>query len=387
MSWKDLYSEVKKRKMEALNKKDIVKAVEKHGKILAIEGKFEKPEEIIKNMYVSEYKIIKYEKKEKYKNRMINEILNVDFNLYDVVLIGCPGDEIPFSAHHKIHDYVVNHGGWLITTDWAIKFIIETIFPGYIRWNKNNTGDAIVACQILAPSHSFLDGVLSEIQQSKWIKNSPKYVKESEFRWWLEYRSFPIEILNRQEVYILINSKEIERKWGAGPVLVYFDYGKTGGRIIHMISHTHLQKGETKGKYASALILSNILDEKISQKMGWANDGTARYVSDWEAKSQSQYYSQKPLEDQWIASPQQNEYKNPTPPEIERGLTGTSQIIEVNYDSFTFNEKCIYCNNDFINYSDKIFKCKECGTPYHNNCLNLQINEGICKKCGRILLW
>ena len=33
MSWKDLYSEVKKRKMETLNKKDVVKAVEKYGKI------------------------------------------------------------------------------------------------------------------------------------------------------------------------------------------------------------------------------------------------------------------------------------------------------------------------------------------------------------------
>lgn len=34
--WKDLYSEVKKRKESALNKKDVVNAVEKYGKILAI---------------------------------------------------------------------------------------------------------------------------------------------------------------------------------------------------------------------------------------------------------------------------------------------------------------------------------------------------------------
>ena len=40
MSWKDLYSEVKKRKMEALDKKEVVQAVEKHGKILAISGRY-----------------------------------------------------------------------------------------------------------------------------------------------------------------------------------------------------------------------------------------------------------------------------------------------------------------------------------------------------------
>ena len=45
-SWKDLYSEVKQRKMEALNKKDVVKAVEEHGKILAVEGRYEKPKKI-----------------------------------------------------------------------------------------------------------------------------------------------------------------------------------------------------------------------------------------------------------------------------------------------------------------------------------------------------
>jgi len=44
MSEKNLYSEVKARKMAALGKKDVVKAVEKYGKILAIRGKYEKPE-------------------------------------------------------------------------------------------------------------------------------------------------------------------------------------------------------------------------------------------------------------------------------------------------------------------------------------------------------
>ncbi|MBY8982959.1 MAG: hypothetical protein KGD57_08425, partial [Candidatus Lokiarchaeota archaeon] len=57
--WKNLYSEVRKRKIEALNKKDVVKAVEKHGRILAIEGEYEKPEKVIDHMYAAEKLFLK----------------------------------------------------------------------------------------------------------------------------------------------------------------------------------------------------------------------------------------------------------------------------------------------------------------------------------------
>ena len=372
MSWKDLYSEVKKRKIEALNKKDVVEAVEKHGKILAVSGKYEKPKKVIEYMYASQKEVIKEK-----------EIMKVDLSQYDVLLIGCPGSDIPYSAHPKVKNFVVN-GGWLITTDWAIRSIVENIFPGYIRWNGAKTADAVVACQILEPNHPFLEGVINEIQQSKWEKQASKNTKKKEFRWWLETRSFPIQIINHQAVKVLIGSWEIQNKWGEAPVLVEFDYGKTGGKIIHMISHTHLQKGGAKGKYASALILTNILDEKISKKMGITKKPTSGYVSDWESM-QSQ--PQQPLEDQWVSVSQQENYI--TPNTIGGGLTETSQIIEadVNSKSFSFTSKCIYCGYDFIEYSGKIYLCQACRVPYHENCINTQINEGTCKNCGRILLW
>jgi hypothetical protein len=372
-SWKDLYSEVKKRKLEALNKKDVVKAVEQHGKILAINGRFEKPKKVIDHMYASVKKVIKPE-----------DILKIDLNRYDVVLIGCPGDKIPSAAHPKIKNYVLN-GGWLLTTDWVIRTIVELNFYGYIKWNEKKTDDAIVACQIIEPDHPFLDGVISEISQSKWQKQT-KSLKKDEFRWWLENRSFPIQILNHKEVRILIASHELEKKWGEAPVLVYFDYGKKGGRVIHMISHTHLQRGSAKGRFASALILTNILDEKVSQKMGISKKATPGYVSNWEAPQHQT--SPQSLEDQWVAIPQQDNYTTPSMEGSGFGLTGTSQIIEANDTNFSFISKCVYCEYDFVDYNGKIYLCKECGAPYHESCLNLQVNgEGTCKKCSRILLW
>ncbi|TKJ20871.1 MAG: hypothetical protein CEE43_11540 [Promethearchaeota archaeon Loki_b32] len=375
MSWKDLYSEVKKRKMEALDKKDVVQAVEKHGKILAVNGRYEKPKKVIEHMYASLKNVIREK-----------EMMKEDLSQYDVVLIGCPGSDIPYASHPKVRDFVMN-GGWLITTDWALRSIIENIFPGYIRWNQAKTADAVVACQIIEPNHPFLDGVLTEIQQSKWQKQTAKNTKKSEFRWWLETRSFPIQIVNHQAVRVLIGSWEIQNKWGESPVLVEFDYGKKGGRIIHMISHTHLQKGGAKGKYASALILTNILDEKVSQKMGISKKQPTGYVADWQQSQPQQQSYQHPLEEQWVSPPPQTNYLTPTTE--GSGLTQTSQIVEVDVNSsnFSFANNCIYCGYDFTEYSGKIYTCQSCKALYHENCINSQINEGICKNCSRILLW
>ncbi len=377
MSWKDLYSEVKKRKMEVLDKKDVVQAVEKYGKILAVNGRYEKPKKVIEHMYASLKKVINEK-----------EVIKEDLSQYDVVLIGCPGNALPHASHPKIRDFVLN-GGWLMTTDWALRSIIENIFPGFIRWNRAKTADAVVACQILEPDHPFLEGVLSEIQQSKWQKQSAKNTKKQEFRWWLETKSFPIQVIKHQAVRVLIGSWEIQSKWGESPVFVEFDYGKMGGRVIHMISHTHLQKGGAKGKYASALILTNILDEKVSQKMGISKKPTPKYVSDWETPQsppQQQYY-QTPSEENWVKTPQQDNFI--TPATSDSGLTGTSQIIEANVNSsnFSFASICIYCGYDFGEYVGKIYQCQACNALYHENCINTQINEGICKKCERILLW
>ena len=375
--WKDLYSEVKRRKESALNKKDVVKAVENYGKILAVKGRFEKLEKVIPHMYANEKTIISPE-----------EIPEYNLTQYDILFIGCPGENIPNPSLIKIKDYVDLHGGYLITTDWALRNIVENLFPGFIRWNEKKTSDAVVSCQIFEPNHPFLEGLLSEIQQDKWIKSKTE-LKRDEFRWWLETKSFPIQVLNSKAVHTLIVSWEIRDNWGEAPVLVYFDYGKNGGRIIHMISHAHLQKGGAKGKYASALILTNILDEKISKKVGISNPQGSRYVSDWETyQTQPQQNSlEKSSEDQSVfPSLRQNNYLIPSI-SGSFGLTETSQIIEVRVSDLSFDRVCVMCRNDLGEYAGKIYACKACGAPYHENCLHQQINEGNCKKCGRILLW
>ncbi|MHA1728440.1 MAG: hypothetical protein ACTSWY_06875 [Promethearchaeota archaeon] len=360
MSEKSLYSEVKKRKMAALGKKDLVKAVEKHGKILAIRGKYEKPENVIKYSYASVKDFINPERAHK-----------KDLSRYDLVMVGCPGNKISKMGLSKLSDFVFNDGGWLLTTDWCLRTIVEEIFPGYLRWSGEKTTDTVVQCEMTDSRHPFLDGVYSEIMGGIYSKGPKKYGKKPTFSWWLEDKSFPITIERPDDVHVLIRSEELGRKWKHDPVLVYFDVGKKGGRVIHMISHTHLQKGGKKGKFVSALILTNILDEKVSIKYGVGKSGGTPQYEDYGTPT-----SQSSIE--WASSSQPEGNQIPE-------LVGTTKIVEIT--EAPLGQKCALGDGNFDGYTGRIFKCTACGALYHQNCLNVQLQSGICKVCEKIFLY
>lgn len=385
-NWKDLYSEVKAKKMAALGKQDVVKAVEKHGKILGIRGKYEKPEKVLKYCYANVKDVIKPE-----------QVPKTNLSKYDVVLVGCPGSEIPKSGLSKFRDYVLEDGGWLLSTDWCLRTIVETAFPGYMHWGGEKTDDVVVPCELVDPYHPFLDGIYSEITSGKYANSGPKsYKKKPTFSWWLEDKSFPITIDRPELVHVLIRSEEIGRRWRRDPVFVYFDVGKHGGRVIHMISHAHLQKGGAKGHFVSAMILTNILDEKIGLKHGVKKKGVGpQYVDYNEAAQQSSI--------EWASSPDSSSqnagyeaYTNPNAPGTSSGqsdgvspeLVGTAQVIEVTDKiSIPSSQKCALGDGNFEGYEGRVFKCSGCGTLYHENCLNVQLQDGICKICERIFLF
>jgi hypothetical protein len=118
--------------------------------------------------------------------------------------------------------------------------------------------------------------------------------------------------------------------------------------------------------------------------MGLSKKPTSGYVSDWQTpqtQTQQQYF-------QSATETKQNNYI--TPSSSGTGLTGTSQIVELDINSagdFSYTSKCVYCGYDFTEHMGKIYLCRECKAPYHESCINMQINEGTCKNCGKILLW
>lgn len=391
MSEKNLYEEIKRRKMQGL-KKDVVKAVQKHGKILAIRGKYEKPEKVIKYVYAAVKDFIRP-----------TEVTKKNLSLYDIVMVGCPGNEIPKSGISKFRDYVLDDGGWLITTDWCLRTIVENAFPGYIHWGGEKTGDVVVPCHMTDQHHPFLDGVYAEITSGKYgkgKKGGPKgpkgYGGKPTFSWWMEDKSFPITVDRPDLVKVLVRSEELGRRWMQDPVLVYFDVGKNGGRVIHMISHTHLQKGKDKGKFISGLIITNIIDEKIGRKHGISSKGSKApaYTEYGGAPAyQSSLGWSTPQQNTGGATEPEGGYLTPTmgggtssngTPE----LTGTAKPIELHdKSSIPLTQKCALGDGNFDGFQGQVFKCSGCGAHYHENCLAIQLQDGTCKICGKIFLY
>lgn len=64
--------------------------------------------------------------------------------------------------------------------------------------------------------------------------------------WWLESSSYPIEILDKKKVKVLVRSDELKRRYKHDAVIVSFEWGK--GIVYHMISHFYLQRSETRTK-------------------------------------------------------------------------------------------------------------------------------------------
>jgi len=155
------------------------------------------------------------------------EVDQVTLNPFQVVFINCPGN-LSRRGITKVRNFV-EEGGFLVTTDWALKHVIEPAFPGIMRYNEHPTKDDVVRIEILDGGHKFLEGLLSSDEDPQW---------------WLEGSSYPIEIMNKEKVEVLITSKEMKDKYGEAPIAVKFEYGN--GSVFHIVSHYYLQRTELR---------------------------------------------------------------------------------------------------------------------------------------------
>jgi hypothetical protein len=148
------------------------------------------------------------------------------------LLINCPG--IIENDSEKIIENIksfVRNGGFLLTTDWSLRNVLEPVFPGFARYNDRPTGDECVRVEILDKENPFVRGVMDNPELDDPV-------------WWLEGSSYPIEIINKEKIKVLIFSDELKERYGEGNVAIYFTYGE--GTVFHMISHYYLQRAETR---------------------------------------------------------------------------------------------------------------------------------------------
>jgi hypothetical protein len=112
----------------------------------------------------------------------------------------CPG-HLPGLVTTQIESFVAA-GGSLFTTDWALRHVIEPCFPGTIAYSGRPTSDDVVRVEINQHDNPFLTGVMDG-------RDDPQ--------WWLEASSYPIQIIDRDRVEVLIASSELEQRYGESP--------------------------------------------------------------------------------------------------------------------------------------------------------------------------
>lgn len=84
-------------------------------------------------------------------------LLSMDLTPDQTVYVNCP-KKFPKEAALRLREFVKD-GGQLITTDWALRNVLEVAFPGTVRFSGHKTGDEVVAVEIVDKSDEILKGI------------------------------------------------------------------------------------------------------------------------------------------------------------------------------------------------------------------------------------
>lgn len=170
------------------------------------------------------------------------DIARADLRVDQVLFVNC-GAKFSRRGIGRIRAFVEG-GGFLFTTDWALRDVLESAFPGFVEYNERPTEDEVVRVVIHREDDPLLGTLIGP---------------DDDPQWWLEGSSYPIRVLDDDAVDVIISSKEVGRKYGEPAVFVTFEVGE--GRVYHMISHFYLQRTETRTARHRGSSLS-YLDEK-----------------------------------------------------------------------------------------------------------------------------
>ena len=183
--------------------------------IVVVSGQYDKVEDVLQSLAIK-HTVVSPE-----------QVGALKLNAKQLLIIDCPGSLDP-AGIDRVRKFV-NAGGYLYTTDWALLEVLQKAFPGYVEYNGQATQNDVVEVQVKESN----DNLLKHLTLSK---ENPK--------WWLEASSYPIRVLNKEKVDVLITSREMKTRYGEAPIAVHFRYGD--GQVLHIASHFYLQQNQTR---------------------------------------------------------------------------------------------------------------------------------------------
>jgi hypothetical protein len=196
------------------------------------------------------------------------QVERLDLRPEQLLIVNCPG-EVPGAAIGRIRRFV-EAGGSLFTTDWALKHVIEPAFPGVLAFSRQPTPDDVVRIEVKDHDNIYLQGVLDG---------------QDDPQWWLEGSSYPITVVDRERVQVLITSRELEEKYGEAPVAVWFRWGE--GDVFHMISHYYLQRTELRTERHAGAAATYFAEKRLAVTQELSEDMAGLSLADVESAKPS----------------------------------------------------------------------------------------------------
>jgi hypothetical protein len=83
-----------------------------------------------------------------------------------LLVINCPGQVSPRALTHV--RAFAEAGDSLFTTDWALRHVIETAFPGVLAFNERPTRDDVVRVEVRDPDDVYVKGVMDVRDDPQW---------------------------------------------------------------------------------------------------------------------------------------------------------------------------------------------------------------------------
>jgi hypothetical protein len=227
---KRIYAKISKIKQSEYRKTYV--KVSSNGAVLAINGKLEKVEGAVLNLYASQRDVIEFTKLD-----------STDLSKYHMIVVGSHDKKVPLADRFKKY---VEEGGYLVTTGMCLENIVSDLFPEFLGFHKKVIKGGTFKGEISSP-----DNVLTKDTTNK---KSLKY--------WVEEKSHPIKKIS-PNIKELVTSRKLEKKFGSGALVVAFNYGS--GMVVHTLPHLHHPKANDSLNNANAYMLSNILDDSVTR--------------------------------------------------------------------------------------------------------------------------
>jgi hypothetical protein len=161
------------------------------------------------------------------------ELPELALNAKQVLMVNCTGDMSP-EARERVRRFVAA-GGFLYTTDHAVKQLIEPLFPNTIAY-AGTTQEQVFPVQVRGTDED--RGLLNSLGGN---------AKEM---WQTAGGGYTFKILDPKRVTVLMESPQIEKAFGSGLVAARFRY--EDGQVIHVTGHFFTQPGQKPSENVAA---------------------------------------------------------------------------------------------------------------------------------------